>query len=151
MATKKDTSFSIIRGRLAKLTLRFGSLEKDSTSGYLENGYYSWPLTSPQKCVQGIAQGTLSKGNSEEQLICWQTPASLCRWAQGRRQRVKWPLKRLWMWVWRVNRGTDKTGDNLGEGYWELQMWFVKIFLQIPEELVFPRGCQCTCEKWRNG
>lgn len=80
VVTKKETSFTIIRGRLAKLTLRFGSLEKES-----------------RRHVQGIVQGTLSKGNSEELLICWQITVPLCRRAQGRRQKEKGPLKRWWM------------------------------------------------------
>jgi len=47
VVTKPEMSFTIIRVNLAKMNLRFGSLENEYTSGYLEKGYSSWPLISP--------------------------------------------------------------------------------------------------------
>lgn len=77
------------------------------------------------------AQGMLSKGALKSFSSISGTLSLLFKWSWVRRQRERETLESQWMWLWGAKGGTEHTGGNLVESDRELQIPFVKHFLQI--------------------
>lgn len=77
------------------------------------------------------AQGTFSKGALKSFSSVSGTLSLLFRWSWVGRQMEREPLERQWMWLWGAKGGTEHSGGSSVESDWELQIPFVKHFLQM--------------------